>query len=333
MDFMLKAYETGTGIELGREEPMTEDNGVEVWRGGVNAWELDDMGHLNVRYYGARVVEGLVGLAAALGMPRAFAADGDSTIMIREQHIRFLREARSGAPLFMTGGVINIGDCEAQFLMQLWHANSGERAATYRLKVAHVTAGDGRPFAWSKRTLEAADRLMISTPSQAAPRSVGDEPVTTIASLQAAEQMGLTPAASGAFGAGDCDVFGRMRPELVIGRISDGMPNLMSGMRPPAPAQESGLPPRVGGAVLEYRLIHWDWPRAGDRFVVRSGVAGVAERAQTLLHWMLDPATGRPWATGEAVAISLDLGARKIVPYTPEHRAFLQSRIIPGLAL
>ena len=40
--------------------------GIEVWRGCVNTWECDEMGHLNVRFYVARAMEGLVGLAAAL---------------------------------------------------------------------------------------------------------------------------------------------------------------------------------------------------------------------------------------------------------------------------
>lgn len=311
---------------------MKDGNEVEVWRGGVNAWELDDMGHLNVRYYGSRVVEGLVGLAAALEMPKAFAANADATLLVREQHIRFLREARSGAPLHMTGAVIEMGETEARLLLQLWHSVSGERAATYRLKVAHVTARDGRPFAWSRRTREAADALTVETPDQAAPRSVNDDEIATAASLEAALRLGLIPASAGAFGAPDCDVFGRMRPELVIGRISDGMPSLMSSLRPPASLGE-GPAARVGGAVLEYRLIHWDWPRAGDRFLVRSGVSAVAERSQTLLHWMLDPTTGRPWATAQAVAISLDLEARKIMPYTSEHRVWLEGRIVPGLAL
>ena len=45
---------------------------MEVWRGGVNTWECDEMGHMNVRFYVANAMEGLVGLAAALGMPEAF---------------------------------------------------------------------------------------------------------------------------------------------------------------------------------------------------------------------------------------------------------------------
>lgn len=312
---------------------MAGEQGPEVWRGGVNSWELDEMGHMNVRYYGARAMEGLVGLAAALQMPRAFAADADATLIVREQHIRFLREARAGAPLYMTGAVLWMGETDARLLLQLFHSATGERAATYRLLVSHVTATDGRPFAWSRLTREAAAALTIPTPDQAAARSVNDDLVTTIASVERAAELGLMSASAGAFGAQDCDVFGRMRAELVIGRISDGMGNVLGDMRMPAPPSADGAPQRSGGAVLEYRLLHWDWPRAGDRFLIRSGLAGVEARSQRLIHWMLDPASGRPWATAEAIAISLDLQARKIIPYSDAHRAFLQTRLTPGLAL
>lgn len=44
--------------------------GVEVWRGGVASWECDQMGHLNVAFYVAKSMEGLVGLAAELGRCR-----------------------------------------------------------------------------------------------------------------------------------------------------------------------------------------------------------------------------------------------------------------------
>ena len=61
---------------------------VEVWRGGVATWECDQMGHLNVGFYVAKSMEALAGLAAELGMRRAFAASAESTLIVREQHIR-----------------------------------------------------------------------------------------------------------------------------------------------------------------------------------------------------------------------------------------------------
>ena len=48
---------------------------------------------------------------------------------------------------------------------------------------------------------------------------------------------------------------------------------------------------------------------------------------------MLDPHTGKAWGSSEAVAISLDLDARKIIPINEAAQAMIRRRITPGLAL
>ena len=131
------------------------DENVEIWSGGVNTWECDEMGHMNVRFWVAKAQEGLAGLAAQLGMPRAFAADGEATVIVREQHIRFLREAKAGAALYMTGGVIEIGESDARLLLVIRHP-TGEPAATFQLLVEHCTTGDMRPFPWPARIRDRA---------------------------------------------------------------------------------------------------------------------------------------------------------------------------------
>ena len=105
------------------------EGGIEVWRGGVNAWQCDQMGHLNVRFYVAHAMEGLVGLAGALGMGSAFAPRGSATLAVRRHHIRFLREARVGDPLEMSAGLLALGEDDARFLMLLAHAEGGAPAA------------------------------------------------------------------------------------------------------------------------------------------------------------------------------------------------------------
>ena len=323
--------------ETGARRPAAlEDDGlgVEVWRGCVNTWECDEMGHMNVRFYVAKAMEGLVGLAAALGMPQAFSSHANATLLVREQHIRFLREARPGAPLFMRGAVLEMGESEARLLLVLYHTVSGEPAASFQTVVAHVAASDEtRAFPWPRRTVALARDLTIETPPYAAARSVGLEPFTSQASVARAETLKLTTISAGAFAGQDCDVFGRMRTEQFIGRISDGIGTLAAQSRSMIAETAEGRPARVGGAVLEYRLVNLAWPRAGDRFVVRSGMAGFEERTQRLVHWMLDPNTGRPWGVSEAVAVTLDLDARKIVPISPAARERLAQRRIEGLTL
>jgi acyl-CoA thioester hydrolase len=143
--------------------------------------------------------------------------------------------------------------------------------------------------------------------------------------------MGLIRLGGGAIGMADCDVFGRMRPEIFIGRVSDGVPALGAALRAPEDGRPADRPSGVGGAVLEYRVAYLGWPRAGGRFEIRSGLAAVGDRTQNLVHWMLDPESGRAWGTAEAVAISLDLDARKVIPISPKDQIRLRARVVPGL--
>jgi acyl-CoA thioester hydrolase len=286
------------------------------------------MGHLNVGFYVARSMEGLACLAAELGMPDAFAPDARSTLIVREQHIRFLREARPNAALTMTGAAVEMGETDARLLFLLRHS-TGELAASFQTVVAHVTAGDGRAFPWPARVLERAKALSVEVPPEAAPRSLSLAPVTSQASLARADALGVARTALGAVSPADCDVFGRMRTEQMMARISAGIPHILDSARPGAET----LSGRAGGAALEYRLIHLDWPRAGDRVELRSGASGGDARFRKFTHWLLDPDSGRAWGVAEAIAVSFDLETRKIITLDDRALAEANARVIPELTL
>lgn len=308
-------------------------DGIEIWRGGVNTWECDEMGHMNVRFYVTKAVEGLVGLAAALGLPHAFTAHAGSTLMVREQHIRFLKEAQAGAALHMTGGVLEMGEDEARLLMLLWHSDTGALAASFQTVVAHVTPAQARPFPWPRRTVELAAGLTLEAPELARARSVSLDPVQSLASLARADELDLVRIAQGAVSPADCDLYGRMRPEQFIGRVSDGIPRLIRSFREAVVNGAAEPPKRVGGAVLEYRLVHFDWPRAGDRLEIRSGLKDADARTKRMVHWMIDPDTGKAWGASEAVAVTFDLDTRKIIPISDAARVELLKHAKAGLAL
>ncbi|WP_293376891.1 thioesterase family protein [Phenylobacterium sp. SCN 70-31] len=301
---------------------------VEVWRGGVATWECDAMGHLNVGHYVAKSMEALAGMAAELGMAGAFSPAAAATLVVREQHIRFLREARPGAPLAMTGGVLEMGEAEARLLFLLRHQD-GALAAAFQTRVAHVTARDVQAFPWSDRIRRRAAELSVEVPEGAGPRSIGLAEVRTQAGLDRAQALGLKRTGLGAVLAADCDAFGRMRTEGFMARLSDAVPHVFAGRRP---GTGEGRP-NVGGAAVEYRLVHHAWPRVGDRVEIRSGSAGGDARIRRLVHWMLDPDTGRPWGSAEAIAVSFDLSTRKLIVLSDEELARVEADTIPGLAL
>ncbi|WP_066681241.1 thioesterase family protein [Caulobacter sp. CCH9-E1] len=307
--------------------------GVEIWRGGVNTWDCDEMGHMNVRHYVARAQEGLIGLAAELGMPQAFSPHANATLLVKEHHIRFLREAHAGAPLTMLGGVIEMGETEARLLQLLIHPASGELAATFQTTVVHATPREGQPFSWPKIARERAQALMVEVPEKARARSLDLSPFAPTASLARADALKLSRIGLGGLLPSDCDVYGRMRAEQFIGRVSDGIGAFIHPFRDLVVEHAEHKPKRMGGAVLEYRIAYLAWPRIGDRIDIRSGLVGTDARTMRVVHWMLDPATGEPWGTSEAVAITFDLDARKVAPVSDAARAALAKHEIAGLAL
>lgn len=307
--------------------------GVEIWRGGVNTWDCDEMGHMNVRHYVVRAQEGLIGLAAELGLPNAFSPHANATLLVKEHHIRFLREAHAGAPLAMLGGVIEMGETEARLLQLLIHPATGELAATFQTTVVHATPREGQPFPWPRVARERAEALKVEVPEKARARSLDLSPFTPTASLARADALKLSRIGLGGLLPSDCDVYGRMRAEQFIGRVSDGVGAFIHPFRDLVFEHAKPRPGRLGGAVLEYRIAYLAWPRIGDRIEVRSGLIGTDARTLRVAHWMLDPATGQPWGTSEAVTITFDLDARKIVPVSDAARAALAPFEVAGLAL
>ena len=76
---------------------------IPLCKGSTNSWDCDEMGHMNVRVYVEKALEGLGEFAAAIHMPHAYKANGTSTLLPREHHIRFNRESRPGEPMTMSG--------------------------------------------------------------------------------------------------------------------------------------------------------------------------------------------------------------------------------------
>lgn len=297
-----------------------------LYRGSVNTWECDEGGHLNVRFHFERAMSGLAHMAHALEMPHAFTARAGATLIPLEAHIRFLKEARPGAPLAMHGGVISMDESEALLCLDMRHAD-GAPASCFTMKVAHVETRAFRPFPWAARSRAAAERMHCALPQHATPRSIDPTRAPSEdASLQRAIELGAARIGAALVTPHQCDAFGRLRGEHFPGRISDSVPNLLAHWRQEAAQANEGSAP--AGAVVEARIVYRRFPRAGDLIEVRSGIIEVGEKTLRLAHWLCDPESGGVWASMEAVALTFDTATRKTISPAPEARARLVKHVV-----
>ena len=306
---------------------------IPLWQGSCNQWDCDEMGHMNVRIYVEKQLEGLVAFAHELAMPEAFRQNSPSTIVPVDQHIRFVREVLPGKPISMQGCVLEYGECDAVIYQELRHTD-GALAAAFRTRIKHIDTAEGEPFPWTGKTRARMEALKGTTPEEALPRSFDPEkPGMAVSQITMGHvaSVGAPRIGMGAVPPGHCGVHGWMEPSWFIGRLSDMVPNLLYDWRMRVGTTSGGK--RMGAAVLEYRLRYHRFPSAGDRFIAHSSFGGVNGKTHSLVHWVMDPASGKPWATSEVVAITLDLDARKAVAAPPEMLGELE-RIAPrGLSI
>ena len=116
-----------------------------------------------------------------------------------------------------------------------------------------------------------------------------------------------------------------------MGRLSDSVPNLLYQWR--SEVADADCARRMGGAVLEYRLVYHAYPRTGDTFEIYGAFDRAGEKTHSLVYWIVDPVTGRAWASSEAVAVALDLDTRKIINTQSEHIEKLKEIAPPGLKI
>jgi len=302
-------------------------NLVPLLRSSVQTWECDDMGHMNVQFYVAKATQGLAVLGYHLGHGPAAAQRAQTVLVPVAHHIRFHREQRPGAPLTLEGGISSRSGDRLTVYEELTNTASGAVAATITADVILADAATRTPRALPTAMATTADNMTSAIPAHGLPRGLEMGPPVEAPTLAYAEEKGLVYTWQGRVEAIHCDAAGFMAHQHVMGFISDAIPNLLAQTR----GDDRSHDPDLGGAALEYRLIYRSWPRCGDILTLRSGLKQVGAKTYIWAHWMFDLETGQAVATAEAVAVSLDLRARKAIAIPDALRAHLESMLIPGI--
>jgi acyl-CoA thioester hydrolase len=116
-----------------------------------------------------------------------------------------------------------------------------------------------------------------------------------------------------------------------IGRVADSVVNLMTHFQTPdeLARRSHGV---EGGALIELRIAYHAPLRAGSLFTVHSGIRSVQRKVQRFVHLVYEEPAGACAASFDAVAVAMDLRARKAVELPEARRRRMEARLIrlPG---
>lgn len=291
------------------------------YRGSVNAWECDENDHLNVRFFLAKVDQGLPFTLDALGL-RAAMQEQKARPRIRAQHVRFLREARLATPLTAWAGLARSASHGLTLYSELRHSQTAEVMAAVLTEVDFVTA-EGTP-----RLLPVPRHaVMYEVPEHGAPRGIGADAAALRPDHGNVADLGFVEIGRGCVAASECDLQGELEPFQYVGRISDSVVNLMAHFQTDEELSRRSRG-EEGGALVELRIVHHAPLRAGDLFTIHSGIASVGRKTQHIVHLFFDELSRACVASAEGIAVAMDLKTRRSVELPEARRQKIQARLL-----
>lgn len=287
--------------------------------------EIDQLGHMNVRFYGVRAIAASRVLAGELDFMQG--TGEDARLVFTDLFTRFFREQLEGANLEVWGGVLDASETQVRMYQQLVNADTGDLAASFvhTLQLQDAATREVIPFAAD--VVENCRGAVVELPAQGRPRSIDlDQPPTSL-TLDEARARGLSSRDPRLIEADECGEEGYFDSkfffDLVWGRVeTDEEEDWLEEF-------EGG---KFGWASLEIRGSLFRLPRAGDRIQSFGAVVDIGAKTRNEKFWVFDLDKGDILCVAQIVNAAFDIGARKALVIPDKQRTELEANHHPDLA-
>ncbi len=261
-----------------------------VYRGYVNPWDCDEMGHMNVQFHLAKAGEAFEGLLASLGIDaaarKAVRVTRNRVRYLKEMHVSELVRIRAATVAFQNGRLNAVLDVR----------NTADEACV-------LTETEAEGVALSMAPALAA----FDSPAGLKP---GDEGEGTIAAAARYRET-----IRNIVRADQCDRDGGLSPRGVMARFSEAQGHLWAMLDAPRAWQREA---NLATATLDYQIRYGAKPEAGAQLKLLTGLAGASSKTIRFHHWLFDAETDEMVAAAAGAALFIDRSTRKAVTLPPQ---------------
>lgn len=251
----------------------------------VTADQIDELGHMNVRYYVRNAAAGTDSMVAALGLP-------PSTALV-DLYTRHHHEQMLGSELEVRSGLLAVGG-RLGFYHELTNAADGDLGATFVHVLDHP----------------ALEAPTVDIPDHGRPRTLDltADPIASAPTLSEVAELGLENRAVRLVD--DEDTLGgdRVPPAAATGLIWGGLP--------PDGVERNWIQRRddgvmMGWATMESRVTIASLPAKGTRIQSFGAVTAMERKTNRMIMWAYDIDTEDLLVVFEVVNLAFDIEARR----------------------
>jgi len=293
---------------------------IETYKGYVNPWECDEMGHMNIQFYMGKTSDAAFHQQSFMGLGYEHQRSERTTYVALEHHIRFHKELFASDLVAVRSGVFSISEKTMRIYQEVRNALTDALSATLVVDVGHLDMNVRKLVPWTDFTRVQAEKTLIPRPSYSEPKSQADGSLDRDVSLVRAKTLGLHETNRSAVNRWECDNNEHMNSRFYLARFSECQGHMWAHAGLDRHAQKAkGL----ATATVEMRIAYFQELNAGQTLFVRTGLEAQGPRTLRYKHWMFNSETGEPAAAAEGTALLISRETRKAVELPEEIRAKL----------
>ncbi len=294
---------------------METDNLSPGYRGVVQAWECDQIGHLNVSHHFGRASDQGHFIRHMFGLtPDFLKREGKGTVAL-EEHARFHREALSGEVLIAHSAPVEIHD---RHMVVFTEIRNGEDllVTTFRTVIGYFDLNARKLNHWPDMVLAKANPLQMPLPDYATPKFLSAARIETAGiTVEKSKTAGFNRYGGAAINAWECDQFGHMNTMFYVRRFTEAVASFWNaaGMSPQKMRET-----KTSFVVGEMKLAYVSELLAGDICETYSGLAALSDKTICIEHRIFNTATGALAAVGRVRGVCFNLQKRCAQTIPPE---------------
>jgi acyl-CoA thioesterase FadM len=271
----------------------TWDDGNVTYRGAIDAWECDQMQHMNIQFFARRINSAEQYRLWELGLSPSSLAGPGHKVRARAEHMVFNKEMRAGIPVLIESVPVFFESHRGLGIEhRLYNQQAGEIAAMARVEYSLVD-GDGVGVAW---------------PSSVTGKIAATQMPDPVASL-ACGDFDLSECGRYIVSESDCDA-GEARRDLLV-RLANHAGSHVGLEHGRQWDRSGGL--LIGSATLDLKIMRFAPIIPEMALHVMSCMRPAGRKTVAVLHRLVAAASGKIMANVQTTNVFFDAASRKAV--------------------
>ncbi len=290
-----------------------------LYRGGVEAWECDQMRHMNVQFYMSKGSDAFAHLQNALGLPPATIRATRKGLRFKTIRTQYKSEVHVGTPLYGLGGVREVtGDLISGFI-RLFNAENGNLSAVHEFTAVYTDLDTDSPLPLPDDGRAAAEGL-------ADPHTDSFQLKPFAGALMPDRPLDhMFESARGAVDVWECDLFEHIEMRHVVGYFSDAATHIINAV---GLTREIIRSRNLGSAALDYYSEFHAPIKKSTAILLKSGLIDADGKIFRFGHNLFDMDTGKLAVTTTVIGVYFDMTTRKSVILPKEFTDYPKEKLL-----